>query len=165
MQRVAGGEAKTGVDKHGGLMCVRLEPLTRDNWYECSRLEVKPEQRDYVASNLLCIAEVQFYPSWRAYPIYTNDRMVGFVMYEHDEEQNEWWISALMIVAAEQGKGYGKAALQALLPLMKEAGCREVFVGYANENDAARTLYRSLEFIEVDLDDEGDMVAKLQLRD
>lgn len=44
-------------------MSIRLAPLTRENWCECSRLEVKPEQRAFVPSNLLCIAEAQFYPA------------------------------------------------------------------------------------------------------
>jgi diamine N-acetyltransferase len=71
-------------------MNIRLEQITRENWYECSQLEVKAEQRRFVSSNLLCIAEMQFYPSWGAYAIYDKDQMVGFVLYEHDQEQDEW---------------------------------------------------------------------------
>lgn len=144
-------------------MNIRLEQINRENWYECSQLEVKPEQRDFVSRNLLCIAEQQFYSGWGAYAIYTGDRMVGFVMYEDDEDQDGWWISSFMIAAEEQGKGYGKAALQSLIALMQRQGCREIWVGYVNNNGAARALYQSLGFQEVGLDDEGDMIARLRL--
>jgi diamine N-acetyltransferase len=140
-----------------------LEPVTRDNWYECSQLEVKPEQRRFVSSNLLCIAEAQFYPGWGVYAVYHQDQMVGFVMYEHDPEQGEWWISNLMIAAGHQGQGYGRAALQVLIPQLRQKGCRELWVGYASDNEAARRLYRSLGFTEVGLDDEGDRVARIEL--
>jgi diamine N-acetyltransferase len=143
-------------------MSIRLEPITRENWYECSQLEVKPEQRRFVSSNLLCIAEMQFYPSWGAYAIYDKDQMVGFVLYEHDQEQDEWWISSLMVAAAHQGKGYGRAALQALLPLIRQKGCQEIWVGYANDNSVARALYSGLGFNEVGVDDEDDIVAQLR---
>jgi len=122
-------------------MSVRLEQITGENWYECSQLDVKPEQRHFVSSNLLCIAEVQFYPSWGAYAVYHEDQMVGFVMYEYDEEEDAWWLSALMIAADQQGKGYGRAAIQTLIPQMRQKGCREIWVGYANDNLPARALY------------------------
>ena len=144
-------------------MSIRLEQITRENWYECSQLEVKPEQRQFVSSNLVCIAEMQFYPSWGAYAIYHKDQMVGFVMYEHDHEQDKWWISNLMIVADHQGKGHGRAALHALIPRMMQRGCREIWVGYTNDNIPARALSRSLGFTEVGLDDEGEMIARIRL--
>ncbi len=144
-------------------MSITLESISRENWYECSQLDVKPEQRRFVTSNLLCIAEVQFYPSWGAYAIYHMEQMVGFVMYEHDQEENEWWISALMIAAEHQGKGYGKAALQVLIQRMQQQGCRELLVGYAPDNTAARALYRGQGLQEIGLDDEGDMVARLRV--
>ena len=104
-------------------MSVGLEKITRENWDECSRLEVRPEQRAFVNSNLLCIAEAQFHPGWCADAIYFEAQMVGFVMYEDDEDQDEWWISALMISADHQGKGYGKTAVLVLFPILLKKGC------------------------------------------
>jgi diamine N-acetyltransferase len=141
---------------------IRLETISKDNWYECSRLRVKPEQEPFVASNLLCIAEMQFYPGWRAYAIYHQEQMVGFALVEHDEEANEWWISQLMITAEQQGKGYGKAAARELIRLMWEVGCQEIFIGYADQNSAAHALYSSLGFVDTGLDEEGDRVAHLK---
>jgi diamine N-acetyltransferase len=144
-------------------MSIRLGKITRENWYECSRLAVRAEQSKFVNSNLLCIAEVQFHPGWGAYAIYYEEQMVGFVMYEDDEDQDEWWISALMIAADHQGKGYGKTAVQVLFPILMQKGCTSIWVGYADDNLAARVLFIGLGFKEIGLDDEGDMVAKKDL--
>lgn len=48
---------------------VRLEPIGPDNWYACSRLEVRDDQRDAVAGNLLSIAELQFHPTWGGFAV------------------------------------------------------------------------------------------------
>ena len=144
-------------------MIIRLEQININNWFECSQLKVKPEQERFVSSNLLCIAEVQFYPSWCAFALYNGDEMIGFVMYEHNEAEEEWWISSLMISAEHQGKGYGRLAVKALTEVMVAQGCTEILLGYANDNEAARNLYQSMGFVELGLDDEGDMVSRLKL--
>ncbi|NNE42933.1 MAG: GNAT family N-acetyltransferase [Gemmatimonadetes bacterium] len=128
-------------------------------------MSVKPEQERFISSNLLCIAEVQFHPSWGAYALYHTDEMVGFVMYEHDEAEEEWWISSLMIAAEHQGKGYGRLAVKALIDLLTSQGCTEVKVGYAADNGAAGSLYQGFGFVELGLDDEGDMVSQLKFRE
>ncbi len=144
-------------------MSISLAPLNQENWYECSQLAVTPAQSHFISSNLLCIAEVQFYPGWDAFAIYADEQMVGFVMYEDDDEQEAWWISSLMIAADKQGKGYGKGAVAALLPVLRKRGCQEIWVGYAADNLAAQALYRAVGFHEFGLDEDGDMVAHLRL--
>ena len=143
-------------------IAIRLAPITIDNWGECSQLQVKPAQAHFITSNLISIAEVQFYPEWRAYAIYADDQMVGFTMIECNEEE-AWWISSLMIGAAYQGQGYGRLALAALVELVAAQGCTELLVGYANDNAIARKLYQRAGFVELGLDDEGDMVAQIKL--
>ena len=44
-------------------MNIRLEQSNINNLLEYSQLSVKPEQERFISSNLLCIAEVQFYLS------------------------------------------------------------------------------------------------------
>jgi diamine N-acetyltransferase len=77
--------------------------------------------------------------------------MVGFVMYEDDEEQERWWISTVMIAADYQGRGYAKAAIRKLIPILKQRDCRQISVGYDTDNVAARGLYAGLRFEEVGL--------------
>lgn len=154
--------AATGSEHASRKGAIHVEPITIDNWFACSQLRVKPEQEHFITSNLVCIAEVQFYPEWRAYALYNGDQLVGFAMLEFNEEQ-EWWISSLMLAAAFQGLGYGRLALAALIDLMVAQGCTVLLVGYANDNAIARKLYQRAGFVEVGLDDEGDMVAQLRV--
>jgi len=143
-------------------MSIRVEPINIDNWVDCSQLRVKPEQERFITSNLVCIAEVQFYPDWAAYAIYAGDQLVGFAMIEGNEAE-AWWISSLMIAAEYQRQGYGRLALAALVDLVITQGCTELLVGYANDNTAARQIYQQSGFVELGLDEEGDMVAQLNI--
>ena len=68
-----------------------------------------------------------------------------------------------MIAAEHQGKGCGRLAIEALTNLMAAQGCTEIMVGYANDNEIARSLYQRVGFVELGLDDEGDMVSRLTL--
>jgi diamine N-acetyltransferase len=103
---------------------------------------------------------VQFYASWGAYAVYHGKEMIGFAMYEHDQEEGQWWISNLMIAAEHQGRGYGRLATEVLIALMVMEGCKEILVGYADDNEVARRLYQRLGFVEQGLDEEGDMVSR-----
>lgn len=144
-------------------MAIKLVPVNVDNWFECSQLVVKPEQERFISSNLLCIAEVQFNPNWEAYALYSDNAIVGFAMVEYDDATEEWWLSSLMIAAEHQGNGYGRLALKTVIDGMTAQGCTEINVGYAPDNVAARNLYHRYGFVEVGIDDEGDMVCRLNL--
>lgn len=154
--------AATDAEPARSNIAIRLAPITIDNWGECSQLQVKPAQAHFITSNLISIAEMQFYPAWRAYAIYVGDQMVGFAMLECNQEE-AWWISSLMIAAAFQGQGYGRLALAALVDLVVGQGCTALLVGYADDNAVARKLYERAGFVELGLDDEGDMVAQIKL--
>ena len=55
---------------------------------------------------------------------------------------NEALIYRFMIDRREQGRGYGRAALTALLDEIRALGhVRDVLVGYMPENEGARRLY------------------------
>ena len=57
-------------------MIVTLQPITRDNWLQCVRLNVAPEQKHFVASNAVSLAA------------YDGDTMVGFAMYAWNTNDN-----------------------------------------------------------------------------
>lgn len=123
-------------------MTVTLREITRDNWEQCIDLRVNKEQQQFVASNLYSIAEVQFLPDFKALAIYTDETMVGFVMFGLDEDDHNYWIYRLMVDENHQGKGYGKAALLQVIERLKEKpDCNEIIVGYKPENIEAEKTY------------------------
>ena len=94
--------------------------------------------------------------------VVADDDIVGFLMY--DASDREAVIYRFMIDHAEQGKGYGRAALAAVLQEISAIGhVSEVVVCYMPENEGARRLDRSAGFIEVGEDEDGEILARLSL--
>jgi diamine N-acetyltransferase len=55
-------------------MTVELRDITRDNWLECIRLQVRDDQKTFVASNVFSIAQAQFFPDVHPQAIYAARR-------------------------------------------------------------------------------------------
>ncbi len=62
-------------------MTMTLREITRENWLQCVRLKVAPEQEPFVAPNGVSLAQSKYEPEWVPLALYDDDEMVGFVMY------------------------------------------------------------------------------------
>lgn len=126
-------------------------------------LKLAADQKDFVASNAESLRESDSDRDARARAVVAGDSIVGFLMY--DASEKDALIYRLMIDETEQGRGYGRAALQAALSEIRSLrNVRTVSVLYMPENAAARQLYRSAGFMETGLDEDGEMVARLVLK-
>ena len=95
---------------------VRLLPVTVDNWHQCIELMLAPDQHDFVASNLYSIAEVQFYPAIKVRAIVNaNEEIIGLVVYGLSPTSHQYKVARLMIDQHQQGHGYGRAAMEAVV--------------------------------------------------
>lgn len=140
---------------------VAFRSVTRDNLRELVRLKVAEGQDDFVAPNLYSIAQAFVEPTWTPIGIYAGDEAVGFAMEGFDPDANRWWIVRFMIGAAHQGKGYGTAALAALVASMAERhGCREVYLSYVPGNDVAERMYAKAGFVPTGEVEDGEIVAR-----
>ncbi len=71
--------------------------------------------------------------------------------------------SQLFIDERYQGKGYGKAAVKAVLDAMRQDGrYRKVDLCYIEGNEAAKKLYESFGFVETNRD-EDEIIIELFL--
>ncbi len=136
---------------------VEIVELNAENWYDCCELEIATEQKKYIESNAISIAQSKFEPTLKPYAIYLNEKVVGFLMYNAvQEELDGYWVYRIMVDKKFQGKGIGKAATQLMLTEMaKLPNSKKVIVGYHPENLGAHNLYASLGFI-----DEGHRFGK-----
>lgn len=126
---------------------IELKEVTRDNFWDVISLEVAPEQNEFVASNAVSIAQAKVQPECLPYAVYSDEELVGFVMYCVDVDDNEYWLYRLMIDRKHQGKGYGKEALKIVLNNMKKDKSRnKIYLGVHLESKAAVGLYESLGF-------------------
>jgi diamine N-acetyltransferase len=77
-------------------MTISLKPVDRDNFRKCIGLDVYPEQKEFVGSNVVSIAESKVYPHRVPLAVYNDDELVGFVMHGRDPEKFRHWIVRLM---------------------------------------------------------------------
>ena len=147
---------------------LEFRPITKDNYRDAFRLKVHPEQEKFVAPNTFSLLQAHYEPEFNATPqgIYDGDTMVGFVMYhpEDYEVSKLWFIERLMVGQQYQGKGYGRATMEALIARLKAVpGYAAILISFVPDNDAAQKLYSSLGFVDTGEIEEGEMVYRLGL--
>jgi diamine N-acetyltransferase len=144
---------------------ISLRPITAENWRECIRLTVAPEQQRFVATNVHSLAEARFHPELRPCAIYADETMVGFLMYGRDPDDGRYWIIRFMIDHRQQGRGYGSAAVRAVIArLATFPDCDMILLDYKPDNEAARRLYAGAGFHEAGTDPSGAIIAALDVR-
>jgi diamine N-acetyltransferase len=128
---------------------INLVQVNKENWQECINLATSDDHARFVAPNVYSIAEAQFYPDTvKACCIYADDEMVGLAMYgPHEDDESLFWIDRLMIAEGRRGKGYGRAAMLAMLDEAVERGFLRIGLSTAPENIQAISLYESIGFV------------------
>jgi diamine N-acetyltransferase len=140
---------------------VTLRDVTRENWKECVALKVADDQAAFVAPNLWSLAEAKFETQCVPQAIYDGERMVGFAMYA--VEEGTGWLIRLMVDAAHQGRGAGRAAtLEVIRRLRADPAVRRIRLGCVEGNDAAARLYRSLGFVETGEMEHNEAIMELR---
>ena len=142
---------------------VHLVDITPDNWR--LKLQVSEAQKTYVAGSAVLLARAYAYREWRsrAFVICDDETPVGMGLYYDCPEWNAYDFSQFFIDERYQGKGYGKAAAKAVLEAMKQDGKYDKTVlCYIEGNEAARKLYESIGFVEIDRD-EDEIIMELEL--
>ncbi|QTN29384.1 GNAT family N-acetyltransferase [Rhodoferax sp. AJA081-3] len=147
-------------------MNITLRPVTRENFEAITGLNLLDHQRDFLASNSYSIAEASLFPCLATRAVYVDELPVGFMMYAYpepgEEPPGEYGIWRFMIDSDHQGKGYGRHALALLLAEIQSRGdARRIFISYVPGNQQAQAFYASFGFRELEIDEEGEMVAEL----
>ncbi len=126
---------------------VSLKEIDRHNFFDVIDLKVAEEQKSFVATNLFSLAQAKAFPECNCLAIYHEEKLVGFTMYCIDFDDKEYWIYRLMIDAKYQSQGYGKAAMEKLIELIKEDKDHQViYLSFEPENDRAKEMYEKLGF-------------------
>jgi diamine N-acetyltransferase len=140
---------------------VRLIPVGPAERAAVEALRLADDQTDLVASNVESLAEADEDADARTRAVVAAGRIVGFLMYELFEGGRAANIYRFMIDHAEQGRGYGRAALARLLDeIATEPGVERIEICYMPENAGARRLYGEAGFVEVGVDEDGEIIAR-----
>lgn len=146
-----------------------MEPLNETNWEECIKLELKDSQKDALPGNVYSIAQLNFFPQTKGVAILDKDgKIVGFTTYGIPKGESVSKIFRLMIDKSYQSKGYGKAALIAIIKeLFRINKSDEIQVCYDPTSKELKRFYASVGFKEQKIlpdkkRKEGKMLATLQ---
>ena len=129
---------------------MHLEEITEDNWLEALRLEVREEQRRYVAPAAGILARGYVYRNNRArvYAVMADEAMVGLALVRDlDEPPACYDLQQFMIDRRHQNRGYGSEALRQLLALLKVEGRYDAVEVCVHRDDLpARHVYERMGF-------------------
>ena len=126
---------------------ITFKNIDYDNFLEIIELHVYENQRDFLTSNAVSIAQSKVQPECIPLAIYNDEKAVGFAMYGIDRRDGQYWIYRFMIDRRYQSKGFGKVALQLLInQIKKDKTHNKILLGVHKESIVAIKLYHSLRF-------------------
>lgn len=127
---------------------IKFRDIDKSNYNECISLRVGEHQKNYVASNMYSLVQASYED--RLYPlgIFNEDEMIGFLLYDYDEELNGWSFSRFMIDIKYQNKGFGRKALEKFLEYFQSKfPNKSLYTSVEIDNDIAIKLYQKYEFV------------------
>ena len=143
---------------------ITLKEITEESVGSVLQLEVSTDQKKFVASNAVSIAQAYFSEKAWFRAIYANDTPVGFVMLYVDEDKPEYDVWRFMVDKEHQGKGYGREAmLQVIEHVRGLPDAKELYLSYVPGDGNPAPFYRKLGFKETGEWDDDEKVMKLTL--
>ncbi len=127
-----------------------FKKIDKSNYWDCITLEVDKSQEHFVADNKQSLIESFYEDNIYTLGVYDKDIMVGFILYDYDENLSGWSMSRFMIDKKYQGKGYGKKAVLEFLDYFKKKhNAYKIYISVSLENTVARKMYMDIGFTEV----------------
>jgi len=143
---------------------VTLREITEETLRSVLQLEVSEDQKQFVASNAVSIAQAHFSKHAWFRAIYADDTPVGFVMLYLDEEKLEYDVWCFMIDQNHQGKGYGRQAMSQIIKFVRTLpDAKELYLSYLPEEGNPLPFYRKMGFEETGEWEGKEKVMKLIL--
>lgn len=145
---------------------VTLTPVTSDNWREVAAVRATETQLDWVADVTFYLCLSAYGDVWRSCAVLDDEVVVGHVMWGVDPENDSHWFGGLVIDRERQGRGLGRATVEAILALWEQEPAlsgtpyTQAALSVSPDNTAARALYASLGFAETGEMDEDELVMR-----
>ncbi|MEW2380760.1 GNAT family N-acetyltransferase [Micromonospora sp. NPDC047707] len=141
---------------------VTLRPVGDDNWRAVADVAPRDDQRLWVpalAARYLLLTDRS--DVWTSLAVYADETVVGHVMWGVDDDGSRW-IGGMLVDAAEQDHGVGRAAVVTLAEwLAREDGGNPVRLSYHPDNTVAARLYSSLGFAPTGATEDDEIVVEL----
>ena len=132
-------------------MSICLKEITIENYFDVLNLEVHPNQRNFIASNSISLAEAYVYDKNGDFiaplAVYDKEVLVGFVMIAYDRKigisKGNYLLFRFMIDKRFQGLGYFEPTMDAVIDFVRTepAGkATSLWLSYEPENNQAASL-------------------------
>lgn len=149
---------------------LRLETITSANFEAATGIRVRPEQEFAVEPVVKSLAEAYVHHGV-AWPrlIVDGDRPVGFLMafldidWYEDGSVLRSGLWRLNIAAGEQGRGYGRFAVESVAEEIRRRGGKECWVTWHPGPNGPENFYLGLGFRPIGETSEGETVGVLHL--
>ncbi|WP_187640255.1 GNAT family N-acetyltransferase [Bosea sp. F3-2] len=128
---------------------VELREITKDTVREVCALEVRNDQKGYVAANALSIAQAHFEPTAVFRAIYLGEQPIGFVQWRDGGTPGTVVLWRFMIDRRHQSAGLGRTALALVLLQMRRSGFETVETSVVRGPSGPLDFYLSQGFVEV----------------
>lgn len=129
-------------------MDINFREIDKSNYSTCISLKVGEHQTNYVASNAFSLVQSFYEDGLYPLGIYHGDEMVGFLLYDYDQELGGWSFSRFMIDIKQQNKGYGSKALEKFLSFFHDKYPNEkLYTSVEIDNEVAIQLYEKYGFV------------------
>ncbi|MEE3469861.1 MAG: GNAT family N-acetyltransferase [Butyrivibrio hungatei] len=146
---------------------ISLREITEENFIDAFNLKLGEGQEKYVSHPIRSLAQAYVYrEQCKPFGIYNEDKMVGYVMVIYDYDVPEYDIWHMMIDASQQGKGYGKEALDKVIAYIKTkpfGDSGKVMLTCNKDNAVALKLYSKIGFTETGVEDEDEIELSMML--
>lgn len=128
-------------------MSIEFRVIDKSNYNQCIKLKTSEEQKRFVATNVFSLVQSAYEPNLYPLGVYKNDKMVGFILYDFDDEINGWSMSRFMIDEKFQNQGIGKVALNKFIKFfIEQYGHIKLYTSAEVDNTIAVNLYESIGF-------------------
>ena len=147
---------------------VYLREITGDTVIAVCKLDAG-DDRKQVAPNAVSIAQAHFSGEAWFRAIHHDDELVGFVMlYDPtlvaQPKEPDFFLWRLMIDRTHQGKGYGAAAVEALVDHVRSRpGAERLLVSHVKGVDRLARFYHACGFRYTGDEDDGELVMERRL--
>ena len=146
---------------------VELRAITEENFIDAFHLKLAPGQEGFVSHPIRSLAQAYVYrEQCQPFGIYTDGKMIGYVMIIYDYDIPEYDIWHMMIDESAQGHGFGAAALDLVVDYIKTKpfGTSNRVALTCNKNNlVARKLYGNKGFSATGVEDEDEIELVLMI--
>ncbi|MFK4489834.1 GNAT family N-acetyltransferase [Bradyrhizobium sp. USDA 336] len=133
-----------------GMSVITLREITAATVRVICALDIKEDQKRFVAPNALSIAQAYFERGATFRAVYADEVPVGFVMWKPTDEAEVAYLWRFMIDRNHQKMGHAKQAITQLINLLRDAGYRRIQTSVVLGDGGPLDFYRSIGFVETD---------------